>query len=163
MIFLKIVLIILIVICIALIANIYEERREKGRTLMSFKESMDLAELPVVTFYQGGKKFNFLLDTGSNLSLISKEAAERLDGEFLKGKTIVSGIGTGETSGVYRAILSYRDHYYDIDLNIASHLTATFAEIKAETGVQIHGLIGSQFFQKYKYILDFKELIAYSK
>ena len=39
---------------------------------MSFQNSMDLAELPVVTFRQGDKKINFLLDTGSNNCIIDK-------------------------------------------------------------------------------------------
>ena len=34
---------------------------------MSFQNSMDLAELPVITFHQGNEKINFILDTGSNV------------------------------------------------------------------------------------------------
>lgn len=160
---LEIVIIILIVISIASFANVFEKYREYNRRKMSFRESMDLAEMPVVTFYQGEKKFNFLLDTGSNLSHISEEAAKELEGITFDTKAKVSGIGTGETSGLCRTTLSYKDNSYDIDLNVTSHLSETFADIKKETGVQVHGLIGSQFFQKYRYILDFKELVAYSK
>ena len=35
--------------------------------------------------------------------------------------------------------------------------------IKNATGVTIHGVIGNKFMQKYKYILDFDKMIAYSK
>ena len=43
---------------------------------MSFREALDLVGLPIVTFYQGDKKLNFLLDTGANLSVINKAALE---------------------------------------------------------------------------------------
>lgn len=137
--------------------------RKANNRKMSFRESMDLAEMPVVTFYQGDKKFNFLLDTGSNYSHISKEAAKEIQGETMDAKAKVSGIGEGETSAVCRTTLSYKGANYDIDLCVTDHLTDAFASIKAETGVQVHGLIGNQFFQKHRYVLDFEELVAYSK
>ncbi len=161
---LEIVLTIVAVLALGYIINLCEDRIRKvnGRK-MSFRESMDLAEMPVVTFYQGDKKFNFLLDTGSNYSHISKEAAKEIQGKIMKAQAKVSGIGEGMTSGVCRTTLSYKGADYDIDLSITDHLTDTFAAIKAETGVQVHGLIGSQFFQKHKYVLDFEELVAYTK
>lgn len=130
---------------------------------MSFRESMDLADMPIVTFYHGEKRFNFLLDTGSNYSHISSDAAKELDGLMMNAQAKVSGIGEGQTSGVCRTTLSYKGADYDIDLCITDHLCEAFAAIKKETGVQVHGLIGNQFLQKYKYILDFEELVAYTK
>jgi hypothetical protein len=38
-----------------------------------------------------------------------------------------------------------------------------FGHMKQDTGVTLHGIIGSKFFNKFKYVLDFDELIAYSK
>lgn len=160
----EIILVILIVISIACFVNVLEKHKEDSkRKKMSFREAMDLAEMPVVTFYQGDKKFNFLLDTGSNLSHITEEAAKDLVGEKLNAKNKVSGIGTGETNGLCRTTLSYKNVDYAIDLCVTSHLSQTFAEIKSETGVQVHGLIGNQFFQQHKYVLDFDELVAYTK
>ena len=42
-------------------------------------------------------------------------------------------------------------------------LSPTFNTIKEQTGVIIHGILGSCFFREYKYILDFNNLVAYSK
>ena len=36
-------------------------------------------------------------------------------------------------------------------------------QVKSESGVNMIGILGSEFFRKYKYILDFNELVAYSK
>lgn len=160
----KIVISLLIVVIAAYVANKLNNVWDRKNRQMSFRESMDLAEMPVVTFYQGENKFNFLLDTGSNLSHISTSAASKLIGEKSKTKAKVAGIG-GEatTSGIYHTTLSYKDSQYEIDLCVTDHLNQTFAEIKKESGVQVHGIIGNQFFQKHKYILDFKNLVAYTK
>ena len=34
--------------------------------------------------------------------------------------------------------------------------------IKLEYGINLHGILGSTFFQKYRYVLNFDELVAYS-
>lgn len=160
---LEIVLTIGAVLALGYTVNLCEDRIKRNNRKMSFRESMDLAEMPVVTFYQGDKKFNFLLDTGSNYSHISKEAAKEIQGELMGAQVVVSGIGEGMTSGLCKTTLSYKGTNYDIDLSITDHLTEAFAAIKAETGVQVHGLIGNQFFLKHKYVLDFEELVAYTK
>lgn len=160
---LEIALTIIIVLAAGYTVNLCEDRIKRNNRKMSFRESMDLADMPVVTFYQGNKKFNFLLDTGSNYSHISKEAAKEIQGELIGAQAKVSGIGEGMTSSVCRTTISYKGANYDIDLCITDHLTNAFVAIKNETGVQVHGLIGNQFFQKHKYVLDFEELVAYTK
>lgn len=161
---LELILTVIGILALGYVVSLCESNIKKNNDRkMSFKESMDLAEMPVVTFYQGDKKFNFLLDTGSNYSHISKEAAKSIKGTMIDTKAKVSGIGEGETSAVCKTTLSYKGKDYNIDLSVTNHLTDVFADIKKETGVQVHGLIGNQFFQEHKYILDFNELVAYSK
>lgn len=161
---LELILTVIGILALGYVVSLCESNiRKNNDRKMSFKESMDLAEMPVVTFYQGDKKFNFLLDTGSNYSHISKEAAKSIKGTMIDTKAKVSGIGEGETSAVCKTTLSYKGKDYNIDLSVTNHLTDVFADIKKETGVQVHGLIGNQFFQEHKYILDFNELVAYSK
>jgi predicted aspartyl protease len=163
---LEIVITLIAVVAIGLMVNFSENKIKRNSRKISFKESMDLAELPIVTFYQGDKKFNFLLDTGSNYSHISKEAAAELVGEVQASEGQVSGIGGEKAdvfSGVCKTVLTYKNEQFDIELCIGEHLNDTFSAIKAETGVQVHGLIGNKFFQRYKYILDFEELVAYTK
>ena len=40
--------------------------------VFGFKTSIELTGLPIIVFYQNNKKYNFLLDTGSNVSYINK-------------------------------------------------------------------------------------------
>ena len=131
---------------------------------MSFKNSIDLAELPVVTFYQGERKINFLLDTGSNNCIINSSYLKKLNYAMLNLENTVTGIeGNGQkANGVCSFKMSYKDKTYEYAF-VIQDMSAVFNSIKKETGVTIHGILGSKFFNDFKYILDFKELIAYSK
>ena len=41
------------------------------------------------------------------------------------------------------------------------NMDSAFRQVKEDSGVQLHGILGSLFFQKYKYVIDFKSLVAY--
>ena len=161
---LKIVVILLAVILLAIIINGAEDYcRQKKRENMSFREAMDLVELPVVTFYNKDAKLNFLLDTGSDLSYINKSILPSLKyKEVNESRNIISVGGNSQTLGCCDMTVTYRNQKF-IDRFYISDLDEAFRTIKAETGVQIHGILGSKFFAKYKYILDFESLVAYSK
>ena len=58
--------VIFLIIAVAVTSGVIAGVRKKSSEI-SFREAMDLAELPVITFYNGDKKINFLLDTGSNI------------------------------------------------------------------------------------------------
>ena len=66
----ELIIILVTIIFIAYIVNKIEATKKEINSRMSFKEALDLIELPIVTFYQGDKKLNFMLDSGSNLSII---------------------------------------------------------------------------------------------
>ena len=49
----------------------------KGKDVMSFKQSMELCDLPIVTFYIGEKKLNFVLDTGCVQSMLDANIRDK--------------------------------------------------------------------------------------
>lgn len=159
---LKIVVILLVVILLAVIINGVENYcKQKKRENISFREAMDLVELPIITFYNKDKKLNFLLDTGSDLSYINKSILPSLEYiEINESRNIISVGGNSQSLGCCNMIVTYKSQKF-IDRFYISDLDEAFGAIKAETGVQIHGILGSKFFVKYKYVLDFKDLIAY--
>ena len=161
MIIIKIIISLLAVILIAIIANAYEDIRKRNKLKMSFKEALDLAEVPVVTFLNNGIKLNFLLDTGSSWSIINESVLPSLVTEKLDAvMNIVAADGNKVPSKFCKMKVSYKDQEFENDFAIRD-LDEAFGVVKQESGVQIHGILGSDFFQKYKYVLDFKELIAY--
>ena len=130
---------------------------------MFFQNSMDLAELPVVTFHQGDKKINFLLDTGSNNCVIDSNYLSNIQHTMLGSHTHISGLeGNPQKAGICTIKMSYKGKDYEYPY-VVQDMSVAFSSIKKETGVTIHGMLGSKFFNEFKYVLDFDELIAYSK
>ena len=135
----------------------------KRSTAISFQSSMDLAGLPVVTFYQGKQKINFLLDTGSDNCIIDKSFLKHIEHTMYNEKTQLTGMeGNAQEAGLCSIKLSYKDKVYEYPY-VVQDLSAVFKSIKKETGVTLNGMLGSRFFNEFKYVLDFDELIAYSK
>lgn len=157
---LKVVLILSLVVILAIIINHIEDKK---KSFMSFRESLALAELPVVTFYQGDEKLNFLLDTGANISTIDQKVVNTITATFNEKISSTVGIG-GRTNPLMNVDIAftYKGRDFSDTFQVAD-MTPVFGAIKESTGVTVHGLIGNSFMQKYKYILDFNEMVAYSK
>lgn len=139
---------------------------KKPEQAMSFQSSMDLSNLPVVTFKQKDNKFNFLLDSGSTCNIIDSNILDKIINtpiEDTDGQNVVQGLeGTKKEVNACKIELSYKDKVYEHEYLI-NDMSSVFGAIKNETGVTLHGLLGTEFFSRYKYVLDFDELIAYSK
>lgn len=161
---LGIIVMLLSVITIAIIINYFENKLNKESSKISIKESMDLAQIPVVTFQEGDLSLNFLLDSGSSESHISKKVADTLIGVPIDADyTYTTSIGAGSISKMIESVLKYKDEEFKINLFINKDLDNSFDTIKKNCGVQLHGILGSNFLKKYKYILDFSKLVAYHK
>lgn len=140
--------------------HFYTNKR-KEKTKISFKEGLDLTELPIVTFKQGENKLHFLLDTGSNISYINSAVVKDLEVEDLNTSSQTVGVGGSDMETKhYNIKIGYKDQTFIEEFG-ALDLSTTFASIEAESGIKLHGILGNRFFEKYKYILDFKELAAY--
>lgn len=154
-------IILLFVGAFAMVANGIEDHN-KGNS-MSFREALDLVGLPIVTFYQGDKKLNFLLDTGANLSVINKAALESVEHEVTNKVGSLYGVdGINREVSFANINLVYKSESYSEEFQVLD-MQNTIDQVKAESGVNMVGIIGNEFFRKYKYVLDFDELVAYSK
>lgn len=133
-----------------------------NNNIMSFRESMDLANLPVITFLVGERKMNFLLDTGATISVIDVNSISSSEYINTNQASNVYGIeGNIQTVPLVEIELLYKNKGYK-DCFQLMDMSGAFSKMKEETGVTIHGIIGSNFFKKYRYIINFSELIAYS-
>ena len=158
-----IVCVVILVLVIVFITNTIDDIRKRNNSKISFKEAMDLVELPVVTFYNGDTKLNFLLDTGSNVSYINSSIIPLLVHEKTDKEMNTIGIEGNKVSNQFcKMSVTYKNQVFEEEFSIAD-LDEAFGVVKQESGVQIHGILGSKFFERYKYVLDFKELMAYIK
>lgn len=155
----------LFVTCAAIIASaaLIRKYSKRYKSAISFRESLDLTGLPVITFNQGKNKFNFLLDTGATNSVINEAQLSNIKHDVIEGAQCeVYGI-EGNTQTVpfveikFKRDIDYVGNFQVVDLSTA------FDAVKAETGVTIVGILGNDFFQNYKYVLDYNTMIAYSK
>jgi len=139
------------------------QQDDKQPDMISFKPGFQLTELPIVTLYQGDSNFNFLLDTGSNDSIIDSNILSKIEHEMLDKESSLYGMeGNCQTVKRCNISLSYGETDFPYEYLICD-MKEAFGRIKKETGVILHGIIGSKFFNEYKYILDFESLVAYSK
>lgn len=131
----------------------------KKSQIMEFKTSMDLTGLPIITFYQGKEKYNFLLDTGSNISYVNEKA--NLEVTRTGVKDVFMGAEGKDMDCENIIVKLYRNNNeYDCKAALAD-LSAAFEELKKSYGVTISGILGCDFMDKYNYCLDFKELVIY--
>ena len=161
MIFEVVIILIIIVIAPIIINGVQDYNKKKVK--MSFKESMNLTELPVITFYNKSTKLNLLLDTGSNECVINSKIIDSLNYTKLDKKGSVFGMEGNSIDIDYISIdFTYNNKSYSSSFQVVDMQDA-FDRVKQESGVTIHGILGNLFFEKYKYVLDFKELAAYTK
>ena len=157
--------ILILIVAFAVIYYIYTMDtyiiRVNKNQIMEFKTAMDLTGLPIITFYQGKEKYNFLLDTGSNVSYVNCKSDIKV--QKTGNKDVFMGASGEDMPCEWATVKLYRDTAeYDCEVSIAD-LDTAFTELKNTYGVLISGLLGNDFFVKYKYCLDFKELVAYSR
>lgn len=158
-----IVIVLIIVILGITFYDCYKHHKENKFETISFRESFDLTEMPIVSFQNNGKTLNFLLDTGSTISHIDKSVIDSLEFIKLKKKAIVTGLeGITAQNKSVRMNIEYKGKPYGETFSV-SDLSGPFNQIKKESGVNLHGILGTSFFNTYKYVVDFKEFIAYSK
>jgi hypothetical protein len=91
----KILFIICVTIFVALFVTFFEDLKKSNRKKISFKEALDLTELPVITFIGKEKKLNFLIDTGANNSILNESVAKKMKLEFKE----FEGIETNTAGG----------------------------------------------------------------
>lgn len=159
----KIICLILTIIIIAMAINIYEYRKQRKNTLIKFKVPMTLTGLPIVQVKSNGVDLNFLLDTGANISVIDTNILSKL--KYIKEDSIseVFGIEGNRQSVETVSIEFNKDTQSYKDIFQVMDMSAPFGFVEIESGIKIHGILGNEFLAKYGYILDFKNLEAYTK
>lgn len=163
----KILCVIAFVLLTAALVTMWEDIKKVNKKKLSFKEALDLTDLPVVTFIVNGKKLNFVLDSGATHSVINETLVDEL------GLTIENfedfGIDINTASGnillnkYVKVSLQYDNKRIFNETLLVINMTEQFNSIKESTGVNVHGLLGSDFFSKNKFIIDYDILAAYVK
>lgn len=154
--------IILLSLCIIILA-LYTYKYEEEMFKISFKESLDLVGVPIITFKNNNKKYNFILDTGASESVIHSKILDELEYIKIDRESQLWGMeGNIQTTTYAEIPLYYWGVEFEEQFQIVD-MSSSFIKIKEEFGVNVVGILGSSFFNKYNYILDFKRLVAYTR
>lgn len=157
--------IILIILLVTLIVFYKLINKSDVDTTISFLETFNLTEMPIVTFFAGKNKLNFLLDTGSSNSHISNKASKLVEGNRENIETEITSATTVENVTCERidTILTYNNKDFKVKLFINKSLDDTFKSLKKNQGISLHGILGNDFLSEYSYIIDFEKYLAYTK
>lgn len=141
-------------------------KKSKNVCTISFKETLELVEVPVATFKikaKNGKmmKMNFIIDTGASSSFIDinevNKISEKCCKEYAQSESVCSAGGEIKASeNTYMIEFGYDDYVFNTEF-FAIDLTDVRAYTKTNYGVNIVGMIGSDFLNAENTKIDYVE------
>lgn len=118
--------------------------------------------LPVIKLINNNQVFSFLVDTGSNISQIDSDSFTRLQPESFNGddQVEIQGIGAvnSSTTSCVAKFTDTAKNNFKLTLLINSNFAPVKSAIKKSSGIELDGIIGTDFLIKYDYSIDFKDL-----
>lgn len=120
---------------------------------------LNSTRLPIILVDVKGEYLCFILDTGSTCSLIDSTVVEHFkDIVELVGDYHVSGIeGTKHKVDMITLPFIFEGQVYKSKFCVKPLLDA-FSGIEKESGIQVHGLLGTDFLLENQWIISFNNL-----
>lgn len=126
---------------------------------------LNSTRLPIILVGVKGERLCFILDTGSTCSLIDSDVVEYFrDMVEPIGDYCISGLeGTKHKVDMITLPFNFEGQVYKPKFCVKPLLNA-FKGIKEDSGIQVHGLLGTDFLLENKWIINFDKLdIEYEK
>ena len=119
--------------------------------------------LPLIVVEIAQQNLCFLLDTGSNKNLIDQRVYEyfKEQVEAVGSSTILGLEGKKLDTPIVKLSFNFENHSYSTNFNVFDSTNA-FGAIEKESDIQIHGILGNEFFIENEWVLDFEKLSIYS-
>jgi predicted aspartyl protease len=137
---------------------------KKNGDKLEFNNDYNNHKIPVIKLCFEGEKYNFLIDTGADVNLLNKSVFN----EITKGnvETLTNGMIQTASSEVKseKADLSFKyinkqftENFVLFDLDVA------FKNMLIDRNIQLHGVLGSEFFKKHRWSVDFDNMVIWTK
>lgn len=145
--------------CIFVAGFLYKEKHNYS---FSFEDTIGTVKVPVVSFEHKGKVVNFIIDTGASHSIINSDCIEEFDYKQIENAgSFVRGINGDKVKTALACVeLTKEGHTFSDVFQVAPIPTLKWQEEKY--GIHIQGLLGNQFLKKYRFLINYKHLNAYS-
>lgn len=122
---------------------------------------LEKAGLPLILTTETPKNLCFLIDTGSTNDMIFDFVYQHFKSYFTltaESQNIMGIDGSLKSSFIVNADLQFDDLRYKAPFTVLEANDA-ITQVQAETGIQIHGVLGIPFLTENKYLIDFDKLI----
>ena len=129
----------------------------------SLYHGLNQTKLPIIVIEIEDKHLCFILDTGSTCCLIDSNVVEYFKNIVEPiGDYCISGIdGTKHKVDVVILPFNFEGYTYKPKFCVQQRSDA-FKEIAEDSGIQVHGLLGTDFLIEHKWSIDLKELNIHS-
>lgn len=125
---------------------------------------LEKAGLPLILTTDNPKNLCFLIDTGSTNDVIFDFVYQHFKGYFTltaDSQSIMGIDGSLKPTIIINADLQFDDLRYKASFAVLEANDA-ITQVQAETGIQIHGILGTPFLIENKCLIDFDRLIIKS-
>lgn len=128
----------------------------------SINVSLQKAKLPLIISVVANNHLCFLLDTGATNNLIDQRVYDYLKGHFeeLNEGAMIGIDGTKKSTPKIKLSFTFEGQSYSPIFHVFNSAKA-FDVIEKESGIQIHGILGSAFFLEHGWIIDFEKKVVY--
>lgn len=136
---------------------------QKGE-FVNVKSSIETLRIPIIKAKIEGKKYNFIVDSGSDRSLIFKSILDSVkDKTYLdKGVRVTTINDKTDVNPVCRLSFSIKNNVLSDDF-IELKDSVSFVAIEDKYGIKIDGILGGTFLIENKWIIDYDNLVIWVK
>lgn len=167
---LAVVSIIIIMSTWAMIRAISKNINNEFKYSINFhKEGFKRTNFPIIKIKIRGKYRYFLVDSGANINVIDYECYKELVGDgavVFKGDCGISGVGTQskETdTPIIEDTFQVNSDKFTEEFSLMKDWAFAREQVSSASGLNIIGILGSDFFTRAKWMLDFEDLIIWVK
>ena len=128
---------------------------------ISFSKGFCAPNIPIATFFQGDKELNFIIDTGSDDNVISREALKDIEHSMVEHYGTLSGVGGVNQVEACLIPFQYGEEAFT-EKFLISDLKDAFDMIRSAHAIPLHGMIGSKFLMKNNMVLDYNKMLVYN-
>lgn len=127
----------------------------------SISVSLQKSKLPLILVLVADNNLCLLLDTGATNNIIDQRVYEYFKGHFeeLNEGSMIGIDGTKKPTPKIILHFTFEGQEYSPIFHVFDSSKA-FGVIEKESGIQIHGILGSMFFLEHGWIIDFENKVV---
>lgn len=137
----------------------------QGEMIGLLEHDFSVSGMPIIKVKIDKKEYKLMLDSGANINLLNASVYNALDSSNIEKKAsrgITSAAGELDLGFVANIEFKHKQKKFVESFEILD-MEGPFSAIEAKDGVRIDGILGSTFFQKHRWTIDFENLVVWTK